>query len=125
MNSPEPISPSNSTPSSGSPPPEEVNFQAQPNAGYLSNLTSHISATFGRGGSSSKRRLPAGGSFGASGSDRDPKTRKKTGESARMGSQYDGPRDVKKEKEELIDNSTVEWLRKEIGDPFQEPGVRF
>jgi len=113
MNSPpDPGSPSPSTPSSGSPPPEEANFQPQSNAGYLSNLTSHISATFG-GSGASKRRLPAGASFGAASSTRDAKTRKRTTEN-RSNSQYDGPRDpaMKKEKDELIDNSTVEWLRK-------------
>lgn len=114
MNSPEPLSPTNSTPSSGSPPPEEINFQ-QPSSttGYLSNLAGQLSTAFGRGsGSSSKRRFPAGGSFGVGGSDRDPKTRKKTGESGRMGSQYDGLRESKKEREDLIDTSTVDWLRK-------------
>jgi len=151
MNSPpDPGSPTSSTPSSGSPPPEEVNYQ--PSSGtntYLSNLTSHISNTFGGSSSASKRRLPAGSSFGAAASSRDAKTRRRgdtggrqvplTWESANKES------GGKKEKDELIDNALVDYLRKgmsyglyigirgdspetsrrlEIGDPFQELGVK-
>lgn len=120
MNSPEPISPSVSTSSTGSPPPEEVTYQSSPSVGYLSSLTSQITSTLARtagvGGSSSssKRRLP-GSSYASGPSDRDPKARKKTGDTGRANAQYDGgPRDVslKKDREELIDTSTVEWLRK-------------
>jgi hypothetical protein len=32
---------------------------------------------------------------------------------------------TKKDKEELVDSATVEWLRKEVGDPFLEPDVKF
>jgi len=127
MNSPpDPGSPSPSTPSSGSPPPEEVNFQPNPGSSYLANFTSHISATFS--GNSSKRRLPAGSSFGAASSARDAKTRKR-GESGRQNSSaaWEGLKESaggKKEKDELIDNALVEYLRKEIGDPFVEPAVK-
>ncbi|KAF4614678.1 hypothetical protein D9613_002556 [Agrocybe pediades] len=137
MNSPpDPGSPSSSSPSSGSPPPEEANFQ--PPAGtnsYLSNLTSHISNTFGGGGgpsSAPKRRLPSGAAFGAAASARDAKTRRR-GENSngRQGGQmplaWDGPpKDPsgKKEKDELIDNALVDHLRKEVGDPFQEPELK-
>jgi len=118
MNSPDlTISPLDSA-SSESPPPEEVIYQSSSNAGYLSNLTSHITNTLARttgvGGSSSKRRLP-GSSFASGPSDRDPKARKKTGDTGRNNSQYEGgPRDIstKKDKEELVDTGTVEWLRK-------------
>jgi len=116
MNSPDLISPSDSN-SSDSPPPEEI-YQSSSNISYLSNLTSHITNTLARtagvGGSSSKRRLP-GSSFASGPSDRDPKARKKTGDTGRNNSQYEGgPRDTstKKEKEELVDTGTVEWLRK-------------
>ncbi|CAA7271007.1 unnamed protein product [Cyclocybe aegerita] len=128
MNSPpEAGSPSPSTPSSGSPPPEEATFQPNTGASYLSNLTSQITTAFG-GSSSSKRRLPTGSSFGASSSSRDAKTRRK-GEPGRSGgSNWPGELKEtggsKKEKDELIDNALVEYLRKEIGDPFLEPPLK-
>ena len=120
MNSPEPISPSVSTSSTGSPPPEEVTYHSSPNVGYLSSLTSQITSTLARttgvGGSSSssKRRLPVS-SYASGPSDRDTKARKKTGDAGRTNTQYEGgPRDVslKKDREELVDTSTVDWLRK-------------
>lgn len=148
MNSPEPISPSASTSSSGSPPPEEASLQPAPS--YLSSLTSHLTtfnvrnAVGGSSSSSSKRRLPAGSTYGPGQSDRDPKTRKKTGDASRTGTLYEGLRETapKKDKEELTDSNTVEWLRRgevfkdnpellyltllsEIGDPFLEPGYNF
>ncbi|KAF8912177.1 hypothetical protein CPB84DRAFT_1820841 [Gymnopilus junonius] len=113
MNSPpDPGSPSPSTPSSGSPPPEEVNFQPV-NAGrsYIENLTSQISTAFTGGSSSSKRRLPTG-PFG-----RDAKTRRR-GEASRQNTTsaiWDGikePTGGKKDKDELIDPALVEYLRK-------------
>lgn len=121
MNSPEPISPSASTSSSGSPPPEEVTLQ--PSSGYLSSLTSHLTTAFvrntagGPSSSSSKRRLPAGSTYGPGQSDRDPKTRKKTCDiGSRNNTLYEGQREnvAKKDKEELIDSNTVEWLRKGV-----------
>ncbi|KJA24269.1 hypothetical protein HYPSUDRAFT_539569 [Hypholoma sublateritium FD-334 SS-4] len=123
MNSPpDPSSPSPSTPSSGSPPPEEAypSGTGAGSASYLANLTSHIGSAFS-GSSASKRRLPTGSSF-AAGSTRDAKSRRR-GESGRPGNpNWDGLKDNggKKEKDELIDTALVDYLRKEIGDPFQE-----
>ncbi|KAF8197596.1 hypothetical protein BJ912DRAFT_846159 [Pholiota molesta] len=132
MNSPpDPGSPSPSTPSSGSPPPEEEAYAANTagSTNYLANLTTHIGAAFSGSGSSSKRRLPSG-AFGSGGSARDAKTRRR-GESGRAGSttwdsgvKDGGATGGKKEKDELIDTALVEYLRKEIGDPFQEPGLK-
>ncbi|KAF8237712.1 hypothetical protein L208DRAFT_1356013 [Tricholoma matsutake] len=127
MNSPpEPGSPSISTPSSGSPPPDEINPQSS-NASRLMDLASHITASFS---SSSKRRLPGGSSFGASASNRDHKTRRR-GDSGRnqatggSAGNWDGLKEGKKEKDEnLIDSHIVEHLRKEIGDPFQDTGLQ-
>ena len=118
MNSPpDPGSPSPSTPSSGSPPPEEANFQpANSGRGYIENFTSQLSNAFGGGSSSSKRRLPTG-SFGAGSSTRDAKTRRR-GESSRQNTTtatWDGMKEAsggKKEKDELIDTALVEQLRK-------------
>lgn len=152
MNSPEPICPSDSTSSTGSPPPEEVAYQFSPHASYFANLTSQITSSLARtagvgGSSSSKRRLP-GSSYTSGPSDRDAKARKKTGDTGRGNPQYEGSlRDVstKKDREELVDSGTVEWLRKgnillwnlfhlldslsatlvEVGDPFLEPEVKF
>jgi hypothetical protein len=114
MNSPPEIgSPSPSTPSSGSPPPEEAYQQTIVNtsSSYISNLTSHIGAAFG-GQSSSKRRLPTGSSFGAASSSRDTKTRRRGAEPGRtVGGPWE-PSGGKKEKDELIDMALVEYLRK-------------
>ncbi|KAF8163677.1 hypothetical protein B0H34DRAFT_333025 [Crassisporium funariophilum] len=127
MNSPPERSSPSSTPSSGSPPPEETNYPPSTSGGYLANLTSHLTATFGGSPSSSKRRLPTGPSFGAASSARDPKTRRR-GESGRQNSStgWDGQglAIAKKEKDELIDHALVEYLRKEIGDPFLETGIK-
>ncbi|KIM48587.1 hypothetical protein M413DRAFT_81723 [Hebeloma cylindrosporum] len=126
MNSPPEIgSPSPSTPSSGSPPPEEAYQQIPANASssYISNLTSHIGAAFGAQ-SSSKRRLPTGSSFGAASSSRDTKTRRRAAEPGRTGGGPWESSSGKKEKDELIDTALVEYLRKEIGDPFLEQGIR-
>jgi len=141
MNSPpDPGSPSVSTPSSSSPPPEEVNTQPS-NASRFMDLASHITSSFS--GGSSKRRLPGGSSFGASSSNRDHKTRRR-GDSGRhtgsAGGNWDDLKEGKREKEDnLIDNHIVEYLRKggyqyvpraggsyfiDIGDPFQDGWVK-
>ncbi|KAF9014177.1 hypothetical protein BDQ17DRAFT_1270372 [Cyathus striatus] len=123
-----------STPSSGSPPPEEVNFQppAGSSAGsHFMNIASQITSSFTSGaGSSSKRRLPGGSSF-ASGSSRDPKSRRRgvehsraTGPSQWEGSLKEGLIASRKDKDELIDQHLVDYLRREIGDPFLEPDVK-
>ena len=121
MNSPpDPASPSASTASSGSPPPEEASSYVPATGGssssYFSNLSSHITATFGGvpNSSSSKRRLPTGSAFGAASSARDSKTRRR-GEPGRSGSTaWDGMKETggKKEKDELLDQALVEHLRK-------------
>ncbi|TFK22982.1 hypothetical protein FA15DRAFT_670992 [Coprinopsis marcescibilis] len=131
MNSPEPISPS-STPSSGTPPNEEINLQSYGGSaidkGFLSTITSHLSGFTGQASgnsSSSKRRLPGGTSvhFNSS-SNRDSKTRRRENSSrAGTGEWEGGPKGPggKREKDELLDQGLVEFLRKEIGDPFQDP----
>ena len=77
--------------------------------GLLSSLAS---------GPSSKRRLPGGSSFGAASNTRDPKSRRREdptrssgGVSVSGGGWSDG-KEGKKEKEELVDMSLVELLRK-------------
>ena len=123
MNSPpDPGSPSVSTPSSGSPPPDEINPQSS-NASRLMDLASHITSSFS---SSSKRRLPVGSSF-ASSSNRDHKTRRR-GDSGRSmgasGGNWDGLKEGKREKDELIDIHIVESLRKGIAiTVFSRTGV--
>jgi hypothetical protein len=122
MNSPpEPGSPSPSTPSTASPPPEEA-YQTT-STSYLSNLTGHITASFGGGQSSSKRRLPTGASFGAAASSRDAKTRRRgaepgPGRTAGGPWEFKEPSGGKKEKDELIDTALVEYLRKGISFYF-------
>ena len=109
MNSPGPASPSTSTPSSGSPPPEEASSYAPAtgSSNYLSNLTSHITATLGTSSSSSKRRLPTGSSFGAA--SRDSKTRKRAdpGRSAWGSGKEPGAK-----KDDLLDPVLVDYLRR-------------
>lgn len=142
------MSPS-STPSSGTPPGEDINFQAPSGGsfdkGFLGTLTSQLS-TFG-GNSGSKRRFGGGPSHGSSGHghNRDSRNRRR-GDSGRMdstgGSQWEGKgQGGRKDKDELLDQSVVDYLRKgtslrplkceeaadtgtiqsEIGDPFQDP----
>ncbi|KAH6902731.1 hypothetical protein BKA70DRAFT_1304385 [Coprinopsis sp. MPI-PUGE-AT-0042] len=128
MNSPgEPISPSPSTPSSATPPNEEVGFQGtqggSDSKGFMSSLTSSLSHF--AGGGSSKRRLPAGGSFGQSSSNRDLKSRRRENTGSRMGTaDWEGKQSsgagAKRERDDLLDPHLVDYLRKEIGDPFQE-----
>lgn len=120
MNSPlEPGSSSPSTPSSGSPPPDEVE-QAQAssrNATTAAKLASAIATTAGP----SKRRLPNSG-FGAASNTRDAKSRKREdfgggrerGErDKRGGGDREGWVDGKgrRDKDELVDGGLVEHLR--------------
>jgi len=113
MNSPpDPASPSPSTPSSGSPPPEETNYQPYNATSHLLNFASQVSSAFS--GSPSKRRLPGGSSFGAASSNRDPKSRRRE-DSRRLGgggNWESGKESGKREKEDLVDNNVVEYLRK-------------
>jgi len=88
---------------------------------HLLNLASHITSSFS--GSPSKRRLPGGSSFAAASSSRDPKSRRR--EDPRRGGTWEGREGGgKREKEELVDNQVVEYLRKEIGDPFNETSFK-
>ncbi|KAJ7095308.1 hypothetical protein B0H15DRAFT_828974 [Mycena belliarum] len=119
MHSPDPDS-SSSSPASESPPPED-NYQPSGVASHILNLTSHITSSFGSG-SPSKRRLPGGSSFAAASSSRDPKSRRR--EDPRRGSAWEGKEGGKREKEELVDNGVVEYLRKEIGDPFNDTAFK-
>ncbi|THV03977.1 hypothetical protein K435DRAFT_962111 [Dendrothele bispora CBS 962.96] len=124
MNSPPDGSPI-STPSSGSPTPEESGVTYVPSSANTSNLLNAVSSNLGPGTvsssqSSGKRRLPGGGSF-SSGSARDPKSRRRDDREARKGMSGSGPwdKDGKKSREEdLIDSQLVEQIRKDIGDPF-------
>jgi len=131
MNSPDHGSPTESQSSSESPPPGETSPYVPPISGnsYLSSLTSHITATFAGGASSSsKRRLPPGSSFGAASSARDPKSRRRErGEPGRPGHPWEkdsGGPGKKEPKDDLLDQALVEHLRKEIGDPFLEIGIK-
>ncbi|KDQ33047.1 hypothetical protein PLEOSDRAFT_1099030 [Pleurotus ostreatus PC15] len=121
MNSPpEPASPSTSTPSSGSPPPEEINFQVPESQSSGSFAAGGDRATLGPAGASSKRRLPAGGSFGNA-SSRDPKSRRR--DDPRKYGSGGGPNwaeGPKREKEDLVDQHVVDLLRNQLGDPFLE-----
>ena len=138
MNSPpEPGSPSPSTPSSSSPPPEEISFAPQQSGGstgpnptaahVASQFTSHITAFItgsgsssggsGGSGSTSKRRFPSSSSFGPTGGARDSKSRRRddrrTGGGGGGGSIWiEGKEGGKREKEDLVDMSLVELLRK-------------
>lgn len=115
MNSPpDPGSPSPSTPSSGSPPPEEATQPSNP-SGFL-NIARDLTQSFA--GGASKRRLPGGPSFGASSSNRDPKSRRR-GDSARNAgtggantAAWDAKGESKREERELVDTHIVEYLRK-------------
>lgn len=123
MNSPtEPGSPSPSTPSSGSPPPDELEqIQTSRGGSILGKFTN--SFTGGNSSASpSKRRLPGGSSFAAASNTRDAKTRRKEDgmgmrdrDSLReRRSGGDGWADGKsrKDKDELVDGALVEHLRK-------------
>ena len=139
MNSPtEPASPTFSTPSSESPPPED-NFQPPQNTTQLAQLTTQIAASLSNsggagntignigvagpaspstsgpaapGGSSSKRRQP----HGISVRDRDAKSRRREPRAgASMGNwESQGVKDSggKKDKDDFVDTPVVEKLRK-------------
>ncbi|KAF8647500.1 hypothetical protein AX16_006705 [Volvariella volvacea WC 439] len=115
-----------STPSSPSPPPEEINFhQTQPVATQL--LERLMGAVPGTSGG--KRRLPGGLAAGGHGGPRDAKSRRRGEPAARnphsQGSgNYDyppaGEGGRRGTRDDLVDVALVEYLRREIGDPFQE-----
>ena len=94
----------------------------------------------------SKRRLPGGPAFGAASSSRDPKTRRKEdGAGRRLGGDRSGDwvgesKGGKRDKDELVDSTLVETLRKggfpcwdgldpadllsDFGDPFMEEHIK-
>lgn len=123
MNSPtEPGSPSPSTPSSGSPPPDELE-QIQANNRGASILGKFANSFTGPSSSASpsKRRLPGGSGFGAASNTRDAKTRRREDGMGGSGRDRDrrggGDRDGwdgkgRKDKDELVDGSLVELLRR-------------
>ncbi|KAJ3929062.1 MAG: hypothetical protein NXY57DRAFT_963955 [Lentinula lateritia] len=140
MNSPiEPGSPTLSTPSSGSD-VEEISLP--PSSSFSSGLVINSIGSFGNTvpssatSSSSKRRLNPGSV--SSRDPRDSKSRRRDnphhhakgagGEGERerdrerqggRGANYEMQKE-KREKDELLDMGAVEYLRKEIGDPFVE-----
>ncbi|KAF7985910.1 hypothetical protein HWV62_43814 [Athelia sp. TMB] len=132
MNSPpEPGSPSPSTPSSGSPPPDEMEqieatSRGPMSGGFMGKLTNSLSG--GPSPMTTKRRLPAGSSFGAASNTRDAKTRRtqEGKDRDRRGGGGDGWGDGKtrKDKDELLDTNLVEQLRKDFGDPFLEDSIK-
>jgi hypothetical protein len=130
MNSP---SPSPSTESSGSPPPEDLQEEKPKGiaSGILSHLRdangvlNHLHYGAGAAAASSKRRLPGGSAFGASQNARDAKTRKRereeggmkrrTGEPAERGASSGVGWSTEKErgpKEDLADVALAEALKK-------------
>ncbi|KAK7061037.1 hypothetical protein VNI00_000772 [Paramarasmius palmivorus] len=125
MNSPPEQDSPLSTPSSGSRTPDEIQVQTT-SAGEASstrNILQSVSTQLAnQPGQSSKRRLHSGGAP----SNRDPKTRRRDDPRKVMsGGGPDfwaegGGKAAKKEKEELLDQNVVDWLRKELGDPFFE-----
>jgi hypothetical protein len=118
MNSPpDPGSPSPSTPSSGSPPPDEIQYTQQHAgastgaASQLSHITSQISSFIG--GGPSKRRLPGGSSYGPASNTRDSKSRRREDpRRAGSGNGWGEGTEVKRDKDELVDIAVVERLKK-------------
>ncbi len=142
MNSPlDPGSPTDSTSTSGTPPPEEIINVSAPGDSRsglgLFQLANHITAAFT---GSSKRRNPSSGTSGAGSSARDTKSRRR-GDGSRSTWETRDPQGTRKEKDELVDANIVDFLRKgtvlisarsihlniesklsgtELGDPFLE-----
>ncbi|KDQ20794.1 hypothetical protein BOTBODRAFT_169512 [Botryobasidium botryosum FD-172 SS1] len=113
MNSP---SSSPSTPSSGSPPPDESSIRAAfdipsyPSTGDRSWFP-HAGQGGGSGGGSSKRRVPPGGpSF-----PRDGKSRRREDQPRRLAG-FDG----RQAKDEFVDGELRDRILKVVGDPFDE-----
>ncbi|ESK96527.1 hypothetical protein Moror_7035 [Moniliophthora roreri MCA 2997] len=120
MNSPPDQDSPLSTPSSGSRTPDEI-ITAQPSSSAgesaaTRNMLQAVSSNLAQ--QSSKRRLH----FGSAPSNRDPKTRRRDDPRKGGGPEFwgEGGKGGKKEKDELLDQNIVDWLRKEIGDPFFE-----
>jgi hypothetical protein len=115
MNSPpDPGSPTDSTSTSGTPPPEEIsqaNAQTESRSSGLGlfQLANQITATFS---GSSKRRNPSGGSSSTAAPLRDSKLRRKGDASRSTWDARGESQATKKEKDELVDANIVEYLRK-------------
>ncbi|KAG5643213.1 hypothetical protein DXG03_001331 [Asterophora parasitica] len=127
MNSPpDPGSPISTDTDSG---PEEV-FQTQGPSGaphFITTVARDITQSFISGGS--KRRLPGSSNFGASSSSRDPKSRRrldvgKSGGGAGGASLWEGQKESKREDKDVVDQHLVEFLRREIGDPFDDSAIQ-
>ncbi|KAI5119199.1 hypothetical protein M0805_004454 [Coniferiporia weirii] len=115
MNSPpEPVSPSPSTPSSGSPPPDELFAD---HITSITPLTPHGSQQ-PPSPSQTKRRPAPGSSIHG----RDLKARKRDDGGGRkvfaQGAESGGRENGRKE--ELVDIDLMERLKQEFGDPFDE-----
>jgi len=115
MNSP---SPSPSTPSSGSPPPDESSIRAAFEIPSYPSTSDRLSwfggaggSGSGSGGSSSKRRVPPGGSSFP----RDGKSRRREDQPRRLGG-FDG----RQPKDEFVDVELKDRVLKVVGDPFDE-----
>ncbi|KAG6902241.1 hypothetical protein C0995_002613 [Termitomyces sp. Mi166 len=123
MNSPDTASPISTD--TESPPPEEINAQPSSSSNFGAHLVSQISQTFAGG---SKRRLPGGTSVGGPSAMRDPKMRRKI-EQAKgastglVNTPWDSSKETKREERELVDHHLVDYLRKEIGDPFHDASI--
>ncbi|KAK2466655.1 hypothetical protein APHAL10511_000913 [Amanita phalloides] len=138
MNSPG--SPTFSTPSSESPPPEDTHFPPSQNTAQLSQLITQVAASLSSSGNptsptvtagpstsgshhgsvgvpSSKRRQPQGASYAR---DRDAKTRRREPRAGGVWEPQGGKEGGRKDKDEFIDTHIAENLRKDIGDPFLE-----
>ncbi|KAG6839835.1 hypothetical protein C0991_011214 [Blastosporella zonata] len=102
-----------------SPPPEEINAHLITSTSHLGHLASQIVQSFVGG---AKRRQHA---LGGPSATREAKTRRKM-EQARGGGggpttvSWDASKDGKREEKDLADHHLVEFLRKEIDDPFQD-----
>ena len=114
----------NSPTDNGSPESSSSGEEASPVTGgssYISNFGSHVT-TIGNLSGPSKRRLPQGSSFGATSSARDLKSRRRDrdrererGEPGRPGWEKESGGMGKKEpKDDLLDQSLVEHLRKGV-----------
>ncbi|KAL0067051.1 hypothetical protein AAF712_005835 [Marasmius tenuissimus] len=125
MNSPDPESPGYSSPSSGSRTPEEILPPQSSGLAGTSTLLSAVSSSLS-GSAAAKRRM----NFAGGGSNRDVKTRRRDDHRKGMHGSHGGGSEMwegkgghgggKKDKDELVDHHLVEYIKKEIGDPFFE-----
>ncbi|KAG7093059.1 hypothetical protein E1B28_009351 [Marasmius oreades] len=132
MNSPDQTGSPLSSPSSGSHTPEETGPLSPASVGtgnLLSSVVSNLSSQ--GGGGVGKRRMH----FATGGSTRDVKSRRRedhrkgAGGGGSSSGAHGGPEmwegkashgSGKKDKEDLLDYHIVEYLKREIGDPFLE-----